>query len=283
MKIAISAESSVDLSKELIKQFEVHTLPFMVSMGDDCRPDGEVTADDIVAYVRASNKLPKTSAVNRYQFEEHFSNLLKTHDAIIHVSISSEISSAYANACEAAKQFKNVFVVDSRSLSTGIALIALYASDLAKTDLSPEQIFEKCKKRVPDLQVSSVLTSLDYLYKGGRCSALKLFGANLLKLRVQILLKNGECVPAKKYRGNLDGCIDKYVGDTLASFNTPDLERVFVTSTTAPLSLMERVASKLKDFGFKNVYLTRAGATVTSYCGEDCLGIMYINDGGSAD
>lgn len=283
MKIAISAESSVDLSKELITRFEVHTIPFTVLLGDDCRPDGEVTADDIVAYVNATKTLPKTSAVNRFQFEEHFSNLLKNYDAVIHVSISSEISSAYANACEAAKQFKNVYVIDSRSLSTGIALIALYAADLTKTNLSPEQIVEKCKKRVPNLQVSSVLTSLDYLYKGGRCSALKLFGANLLKLRVQILLKNGECVPAKKYRGNMDNCIDKYVKDTLAAFNNPDLERVFVTSTTASSEQVERVAEVLKTYGFKNVYRTRAGATVTSYCGEDCLGIMYINDGGATD
>lgn len=283
MKIAISAESSVDLSKELITRFEVHTIPFTVLLGDDCRPDGEVTADNIVAYVNATKTLPKTSAVNRFQFEERFSNLLKSYDAVIHVSISSEISSAYANACEAAKQFKNVYVIDSRSLSTGIALIALYAADLTKTNLSPEQIVEKCKKRVPNLQVSSVLTSLDYLYKGGRCSALKLFGANLLKLRVQILLKNGECVPAKKYRGNMDNCIDKYVKDTLAAFNNPDLERVFVTSTTASSEQVERVAEVLKAYGFKNVYRTQAGATVTSYCGEDCLGIMYINDGGATD
>lgn len=283
MKIAISAESSVDLTKELAAQFKINVVPFMVSLGSDCRPDGEITAKDIVSYVNATKTLPKTSAVNRFQFEEHFSNLLREHDAVIHVSISSEISSAYANACEAAKQFKNVFVIDSRSLSTGIALIAVYASSLAEKGFSADEIFEKCQKRVPKLQVSSVLTGLDYLYKGGRCSALKLFGANLLKLRVQIILKDGLCVPAKKYRGNIDACIDKYVSDTLATFNTPDLERVFVTTTTASPDKVERVAKVLENYGFKNVYRTYAGATVTSYCGEECLGIMYINDGGVTD
>ncbi len=283
MKIAISTESSADLSDELVKEFGIHTIPFMVLLGSDCRPDSEVTAHDVVNYVNRSGNLPKTSAVNRYQFEEHFKNLLKANDAIIHVSISSETSSAYSNACAAAKQFENVYVIDSLSLSAGIALITIYAAELAKKGLTPEEIVKKCEARVPKLQTSAVLSSIDYMYKGGRCSALKLLGANLLKLRVQILLKDGKCVPAKKYRGNIDACIDKYVGDTLATFNTPDLSRVFVTTTTASSEKVDRVADLLKKFGFKKVYRAYAGATITSYCGEECLGIMYINDGGTSE
>lgn len=283
MKIAISAESTIDLPKELLNRYDIHTLPFTVLLGDQTRLDGDLGVDEIVAYVNKTKILPKTSAVNEYQFKEHFDKLLESYDAVIHFSLSSEISSACSNAKKVAEDYDNVFVIDTRTLSTGIALLSIYASKLAKKGFSAEDIVEKCEKRIPHLQVSFVLARLDYLYKGGRCSALELFGANLLKLRIQILLKDGKMAPAKKYRGNMDACIKNYVNDTLAAFNNPDLEQVFITSTTATPEQNEAVRAILQEHGFKNIDCTTAGATITSHCGENCLGILYINDGGTDD
>lgn len=284
MRIAISAESTIDLPKEILAQYDIHTVPFTVLLGDEAHLDGEIGVKEIVAYVNKTNILPKTSAVNAWQFKEHFDNLLKDYDAVVHFSLSSEISSAYQNALETSKNYDGkVFVVDTRTLSTGIALLAIYASKLAKKGFSAKEIFEKCEKRKDKLQVSFVLARLDYLYKGGRCSALQLFGANLLKLRIQILLKDGKMVPGKKYRGNMDSCIRNYVNDTLAAFNTPDLEQVFITATTATDEQNAMVTEILKEHGFKNINPTTAGGTITSHCGENCLGILYLNDGGTDD
>lgn len=283
MKIAISAESTIDLTKELLDRYDVHTVPFTVLLGEQTRLDGDLGVEEIVEYVNKTKVLPKTSAVNEYQFKEHFDGLLKDYDAVIHFSLSSEISSACENAKKVAAEYDNVFVIDTRTLSTGIALLAIYASKLAKKGLEAKEIVEKCEKRVPNLQVSFVLCRLDYLYKGGRCSALELFGANLLKLRIQILLKDGKMSPAKKYRGNMDNCIKNYVNDTLAAFDNPDLEQVFITSTTATPEQNEAVRAILTEHGFKNIDCTTAGATITSHCGENCLGILYINDGGTDD
>ena len=121
MKIAVSAESTIDLTKELLTEYGIFTVPFTITLGDITEKDGEITNDRIIAYVNEHKVLPKTSAVNEQQFDEHFKNLLKTHDAIIHFSLSKELSSAYNNAVSAAKNFKNVYVIDTRSLSTGIA------------------------------------------------------------------------------------------------------------------------------------------------------------------
>lgn len=283
MKIAISAESTIDLPRELLEKHDIHTVPFTVLLGDEAHLDGEIGVKEIVEYVNKTNVLPKTSAVNAWQFKEHFDGLLQQgYDAIVHFSLSSEISSAYANAAETAKSYGGkVFVVDTRTLSTGIALLAIYASKLAKKGLSAAEIAEKCEKRKQNLQVSFVLARLDYLYKGGRCSALQLFGANLLKLRIQILLKDGKMQPAKKYRGNMDSCIKNYVLDTLAAFDNPDLDQVFITSTTATDKQNETVREILQEHGFKNIDITTAGGTITSHCGENCLGILYLNDGGT--
>ncbi len=278
MKIAISCETAADFSQELIKENDLKIVAFSVLLGDKLGLDGEITPSEIFSYVSENKILPKTSAINEAQFDEHFTAILKDYDAIVHFSISSEMSSAYNNAVASSKKFSNVYVVDSRSLSTGIALLVLYAKRLVDSGEDAKSIYEKCQARTSAVQASFVLKRLDYLYKGGRCSALTLFGANLLKIRPQILVDNGKMRPGKKYRGNYENIVKHYCDDTLEEFNTPDLNVAFVTYTTASPEIIESAKNALKDRGFKNIYVTTAGATITSHCGEDCLGILYINN-----
>lgn len=279
MKIAISAESTIDLPKELLTEYDISTVPFTITLGDITEKDGEITNDRIIAYVNEHKVLPKTSAVNEEQFTEHFQSLLKNYDGIIHFSLSKEMSSAYNNAVSAAAKFKNVYVIDTRSLSTGIALLAVYASTLVKEGVPISEIYEKCLSRVPYVQASFELKRIDYLYKGGRCSALAFFGANLLKIRPQILVKDGKMVSGKKYRGNFEHVVKNYCKDVLEEFDNPDLSVAFITYTTAADEIVDFARQTLLDAGFKKIYATRAGGTITSHCGEDCLGILYINDG----
>ena len=283
MKIAVSAETTVDLTKELLKQYDVHTIPFTILLGDTAKLDGEVECEEIVSYVQRTGILPKTSAVNEFQFDEYFEKLLDRYDRVIHFSLSSEMSSAYANAQKSAEKFGGkVKVFDSRSLSTGIALLTIYAAELAAAGESFESVAEKCAKRIPYVQASFILERLDYLYKGGRCSSLAYFGANLLKLRPQILVLDGKMGAAKKYRGKIENAVRSYCRDTLERFDNPDLSVGFVTYTTASEEMIEIAKNAMKERGFQKIYVTRAGGTITSHCGEHCLGILYINDGKQA-
>ena len=279
MKITISAESTIDCPKELLEVYDIKTVPFTITLGDVSKRDGEVSCDEIIEFVNKNKILPKTSAVNEEQYKEHFNGLLSECDAVVHFSLSKEMSSAYANAKKVAENYKNVFVVDSGSLSTGIALLAIYAAKLAKKGLSACEIYERCVKRVPFVQASFERKRVDYLYKGGRCGVLSYLGANLLKIRPQILVKNGKMVSCKKYRGNYTHVVKNYCIDILETFNSPDLSEAFVTYTTASEEIVSYARQTLIDAGFKNVHITRAGGTITSHCGEDCLGILYINDG----
>lgn len=279
MKITISAESTIDCPKELLEVYGIKTVPFTITLGDVSKRDGEVSCDEIIEFVNKNKILPKTSAVNEEQYKEHFNGLLSECDAVVHFSLSKEMSSAYANAKKMAENYKNVFVVDSGSLSTGIALLAIYAAKLAKKGLSACEIYERCVKRVPFVQASFELKRVDYLYKGGRCGVLSYLGANLLKIRPQILVKNGKMVSGKKYRGNYTYVVKNYCSDILETFDNPDLSEAFVTYTTASEEIVSYARQALIDAGFKNVHITRAGGTITSHCGEDCLGILYINDG----
>lgn len=279
MKIAITAESAIDLPKELLEKFDIQTVPFTILLGEETELDNEHIAEKIFAYVDKTKTLPKTSAVNDEQYKEFFDKVLENADAIIHFSLSSEFSSSCANAKRAAENYSNVKVIDSRSLSTGIALLAIYARKLTGERYGVDDIVKKVEERIPFVQASFVLKRLDYMYKGGRCSLLKLFGANLLKIRPQILVRNGKMGPNKKFRGTMDKCVMDYCIETLNEFPNPDLENVFITFSSASDEIVEKVKALLRERGFKNIYPTHASGAISSHCGEDCLGILYINDG----
>lgn len=279
MKTVITAESTIDLPKELLEKYDIKTIPYMIILGDKEFKDGEIQPTEIFDFVDKNKILPKTSAINKEQYLDFFKKQLQSHDAVVHFCLSGGITSACQNAKDAAQELKNVYVVDTQSLSTGIALLAIYAKELADKGIDASEIYEKVSARVPNVQASFVIKKLEYLYKGGRCSALSYFGANIMHIRPQIILKNGKMGVHRKYRGNMDKVVAQYCKDTLEEFNNPDLDVAFVTYTTATPEMVEAAKNAVKARGFKTIYETRAGATISSHCGENTLGILYINDG----
>lgn len=277
MKIAISAESTIDMPKELLEKYDIHTVAFTILLGDKLALDGEITPTEIFDFVGKTKILPKTSAINEEQYKEYFANLKKDYDAVLHFSLSGEMSSACSNAVKASEQFENIHVFDTRSLSTGIALQAIYAKKLVDQGLEFDKIIEKINEIIPHTQASFVLKRLDYLYKGGRCSSLAYFGANILGIKPQIIVKDGSMKSHHKYRGTMQKVVADYCRDTLAEFNTPDTDVAFITYSSATDEMIAEAETALKNAGFKTIYKTLAGATISSHCGENCLGILYIN------
>ncbi len=283
MKICISAETTIDLTKELLREWDIHTVPFTLILGDQTGYDGEVTPETLYEYVKKTGKLPKTSAINELEYEEYFRSLLTEYDHVIHFSLSSCISSSYEHARLASEKFEGkVDVIDTHSLSTGIALQAEYAHRLSLQGKEPSEIVDAVKARIDFDQASFSLESVNYLYKGGRCSALAMIGANVLGLKPEIYVKDGKMGPGKKYRGPMKKVVLNYVEDTLAAYNNPDKDIVFVTYSTAPEDVVQAVVERVKKEGFRRVYVTTAGATISCHCGPHCLGILYFNDGDHA-
>ncbi len=278
MKIVISAESTIDLPQEMLDKFDIHTTPFTINFNDKLVEDHFGVSKEIFEFVDKTKKLPKTSAVSPDQFQTHFENLKKDYDAIIHVSLSSLISSAYNNACLVAKDMENVFVVDSKSLSTGIALLAIRGKELVDQGKQPSEIYQTLTGLASNVQAGFVLEKLNYLYKGGRCSALALLGANILKIKPQIILSNGRMVVGKKYMGGMSKVVGKYLDDLLVENPNPVLENVFITHSSPMPEAEEILTAKLKERGFKNIYNTLAGGTISSHCGPNCIGVLFLNN-----
>jgi len=281
MSYKITCESSADLGQDLYKKHKISVIPFTITLGDKDYQDGiNITNDDLFDFFNQTKQLPKTSAINQFDYEEFFKKELEDTDGIIHISLSSQLSSTYEHAVEAAKKFENVYVIDSMSLSTGIGLQVLYAASLRDKDVPITEAVMKIESRREHVQASFVVDKLNFLHKGGRCSALTLLGANVLSLRPSIQLKNGKMVVGKKYVGKMHKILDKYIFDTVNQFSTPDKSMCFITCSSATDEMMEVARNSVKSLGlFKKVYETTAGCTVTTHCGPNTLGILYYNDG----
>ena len=276
MKIAISSESTIDLPKELLQKFNIHTVPLSVIMGEEEYLDGQFEITKIFDYVDKTKKLPSTSAVNEYQFKAYFDNLLKNYDAVIHLSLSSGVSSTYSNAKKVASGMQNVYVIDTLSLSTGIALLAIKAHQMIDQGKDVKEIVESLENQKQKSKVSLIVNKLNYIVKGGRCSALACFGANLLSIKPLILVENGKTKLGKKYIGTYDFCAKKYCEDIIKSNNNIDKTNVFVSYTTITEKTKQNVTDILKENGFKNIYYTTAGSTIACHTGPLSLGIIFM-------
>lgn len=276
-KILISSDSTSDLSHELIGKYGIKSIPLHVNMDGKSFCDGvDIFPEEIFKSVEKSGKLPTTSAISIGEFTDYFKELLKENKQIIHYSISSSFSGTYQNACIAAAEFKGVFVVDTKNLSTGEGLTVLKAAQMAKEDLEANEIIEKSLDFIERVDASFVIDTLSYLHKGGRCSAVAALGANLLRLKPCIEVKNGKMGVGKKYRGKQENIIIEYVKDRLSNINV-DNERIFITHSGCSGEIIDSVKREIEQTKlFNEIIVTRAGSTISTHCGPNTLGIMFI-------
>ncbi len=277
-KVIIASDSTCDLSPSLIQKHDIKILPLGVALGEREFTDGvDISADDIYAHYEKTGELPKTAAVNIAEFEAFFKQHTQNGDSLVMFTISSQMSSTYHNAELAAEDFDNVFTVDTQNLSTGGGLLVLSACKMAEEGRSAEEIARACRELVPYIDASFVIDNLEFLHKGGRCSAIERFGANLLQLKPCITVKNGSMGVGKKYRGKFGDVLKSYVADRIGDASDIELDEIFVTHAGCDMDIVNACVEQVKAAApFKNVYITRAGCTISSHCGRNTLGVLFI-------
>ncbi len=276
MKIKITSDSTCDLSAELLERYQVSLLPVSVSLGENTYRDGvDITPADIFDYVDKTGQLPTTAATNIAEYQDFFAPFSAEYDAVIHINLGQGFSSCHQNARLAAAEFDNVYAVDSANLSSGQGLVVIEAALAAQRGEKPEDIVATLNELVTRVDTSFVVDKLDYLAKGGRCSSVLALGANLLKLKPCILLENGKMDVGKKYRGVWAKVLPGYVEERLADKDIC-MDRVFITYSSCPPEVAAQLRSQLEEAGFAEVLETSAGSTITSHCGPNTLGVLFI-------
>lgn len=279
-KVILSADSTCDLDDRLKKKYNVYTCPLHVILGKEDYLDGvNITPDNIYNIYEKHHILPKTAAPNPLEYISFFKKWTDEGYDVIHLNISSELSSSYQNCCTAAEYLKNVYPINSNNLSTGIGLLVIEAAERIAEGMPANQIYEEINRLKLKCHTSFVVDSLRYLYEGGRCSALKAMGANILNIKPCIEVDNSRGIMnvGKKYRGTLDKVLRSYTVDKLKYQNDLKLDRIFITHSGISPEVIKIVKTTVEDLaGFKEILITRAGCTISSHCGPNTVGILFM-------
>lgn len=280
-RVVLCADSTCDLSAELKARYNVRLYPFHIVLDDQTYQDGiDLMPDDIIRIYNEKKILPRTAAINVQEYIDFFQPFIDDGCDVVHISLGSGISSSHQNACLAAAEFEGrVFAINSGNLSTGSGHLVLEAGKRIAAGLSAAQIAEEVQALRPKVVSSFVIDTLEFLHKGGRCSTLEMMGANLLKLKPCIRVNNEDSSmnAAKKYRGTLEKVILEYIKDELEGRDDIVLDKVFVTHSPMDDALVQKAVEAVKRYqNFENIYITSAGCTITSHCGPNTLGVLYM-------
>lgn len=280
MRIKITSDSTCDLSREILSENHITTIPLTVIRdGKPYQDNVTITPAEIFAHVAAGGALCSTTAVSIGEYQEFFAPFAAEYDGLVHINLGSGFSSSYQNACIAAGDFDNVVVVDSRNLSTGQGLVVLKACQLAQTAESLAQLKRELDAFTSRVEASFLVDKLDYLVKGGRCSSAAALGANLLNLKPCIDVKDGKMTVTKKYRGKYEKCLATYVQERLEGREDLDESMpIFITQTKVTDEEYAGVKANVLKFGsrFAGLYETIAGCTISCHCGPGTLGILFV-------
>lgn len=277
MNIKITADSTCDLSEELLRQWNISLMPMHILMGGESYLDGvTVHPADVFAHVKNGGQAPKSAAANLVEYTDFFAPFAKEYDAVIHISVGSKFSSCFQNARLAAQEFDNVSVVDSENICTGQGYLVLRAAKWAADGLSAKNICMRLQSLAKRVELSFVLNQLDFMAKSGRCSGVLAFGANILGIKPSLAVIDGQLKVVKKYRGSLPICVGKYIADQLDGRDDIDNSMVFISSCEPKPGCMDAIKAGLRKYGkFEHIIETDIGTTIGGYSGPGTIGIVF--------
>ena len=251
-----------------------------ILLGEKSYLDGlEISPREIYDHVKETGELPKTAAVSPSIYYDLFKRLTDEGKDVVHIGLSSAISSSFQNAMVAASEFSNVYCVDSRNLCMGMGLLVLKACDFRDAGMDAKRIAAKISKLVPKVSSTFVLDNLEYLHKGGRCSGVTRFGANVLGIKPSIAVTaEGTLEVSKKYRGKTEAVYRQYANDRLAEVNRIDQSRIVIANSgnvsADAIAFAKGLIAGKANFG--EIILAEAGCTISSHCGPGTFAIFYI-------
>lgn len=278
--VYITADSTCDLPRELLERFNIKVAPLHVLLGEESYLDGvDFTPDMIFERYKADKVLPRTAAVSPQEFEDFFGPLVEAGYEVVHLDISSELSATYQNAVIASQEIPGVYPIDTRHLSGSISLLLVEACRLRDEGKSAAEIAQAVMDLIPKVQTSFVIDTLEYLWKGGRCTGVAAFGANLLNLKPCIEMRDGKLEVGKKYRGNIFKVYEKYIAERLADRAVRSDCVFIVSSNELPQDVAEKLEKLIRSMiEVKEVFFVRAGSTISAHCGPGTLGILFMEE-----
>lgn len=279
MSIRISVDSTLVIPKSYLEKYQITVLPMHVIYGEESYDDSvNIGSDAIIQRYLEKNEIPSTSACSVGEYNELFSHLTADGSEVLHYAMSSDMSSTYQNACTAAKNYPNVHVVDTKNITSGTGLMILKAAEMVENGFSSKEILRRSEEMLPKIRNSFILENLEFLRRGGRCSSVAAFGANVLNIKPSIAVSDGKMSVWKKFRGKFDACIQKYIESVFANAKDPDLSRISIEfSSGITDAQVDMIKKELKKYGkIGEIFVLKTSSTITAHCGGNTIGVLYL-------
>lgn len=281
-KVIIGADSTCDLTPELIKKYGIVITPLHVILGENTYEDMvNITPSDIYAHFEKTGQLPKTSAVNIQEYIDTYKPYIEQGYEVVHINLGSALSTSYQHCKTASNELKGLYAVDSCNLSAGSGLLVLEAAEMSENGMSASEIVKNIEGMTNHIHCNFVVDKLDYLKAGGRCSTIAMLGANLLKIKpcIEVNNKDGSMTVGKKYRGNLSKVLGQYINDKMNEYNNISKKRCSVVHAGLPQEIVDEMVSLVKGQNyFEDIIVSRAGCTISSHCGPYTMGLICMNE-----
>ena len=279
-KFVITTESGCDVTKELIERYDIQIVPMYVTMGNNTFEDGSFDVSKVFDFYDETGGLPKTAGTTPQGNIDAFSAVFaKYPDAnIIHVGYSEVTSVSFNAANIAAKEFDNVYLVDSKNVSIGaMAIVKATAQFIEEnSNTTPEEVVDFVKDIRERTRMVFLPKTLEYLKAGGRVSNLAFYGASLLNIHPTIVLENGYLLSGKRYRGSFDLSLKRMINDLFKTYDIIPDSILIAGAPSVDADYKEKILSILKEHGVNTVDWVNAGAVIASHSGPGALGIVGI-------
>ena len=279
-KLILSTESVADLPKEFIEKYEIQTIPMHVIMDGKDYLESELSIQDIFDYFTRTKKAPTTTATNAQEYHDFFTKIRVDYpdSIIIHLGYTSRSSASFQSALIAAKEFENLYLIDTLNVTGGLATIVMYAARLLEENPSIDHnhFIEKIESIAAKTRFAFIPNSLDFLRAGGRVSSAAFIGGSLLKIKPCIELKEGKLVPARKYHGNMSHVAGKLMRDFLDSYDIDRKQLSLIYSLGLDETIKSNMENIAKEYGFENITWIQGGPTISTHAGTGCFGISGI-------
>jgi len=278
-KVKVVTDSTSDLTPELLARYDIRVVPLYVRFGEEIYADGvEIDNRQLFRKVEEKGVLPQTAAPTPDDFLNVFKELVEAGHDVICITLSSHLSATCQSATIAAGELPpgRVEVIDGLNLSSATGMLVLYAAELAQQGLPLAEIAARVREKIPKLRTYFVVDTMEYLYKGGRCSGLQSLVAGILKIHPMLALSEGKIIVKDKIRGGGKKIVDRLVDCIAADREQVDQQFVFVTGAAAE-EMVEAILQRVKDlFPAARVFVAEAGSVISSHCGPGTVGILYM-------
>ncbi len=279
--VKVFTDSTADIPGELREEYNISFVPLYVTIGGKSYKDQvDINTAGLYELVDQLQELPKTAAPSTQDFINSFKPWIDKGYDIIFFGISSKLSATVQSANLAAQEFDEgrVHVVDSMNLSMGIGLLALKAAMWASQGLEVSEILKRVEAMIPRVRSSFIIDTLKYLHMGGRCSSLELIAGTVLKIRPQILVKDGGLTVSEKYRGKKEKALNSFYNNFVKKVKNIEKSGIVLAHSADPDSAQYLKEKVIAEYDFENIYILEAGTVISSHCGPGTVGIMYLEE-----